>query len=85
MKRLLTTACLLVIVVVCALAQSGAVRGKIVDAQSKEALEFVTVSVTKAGSTELLKGTVTDLDGNFNIQGLANGSYTLSVTTKNTK
>lgn len=80
MKRLLTTACLLVIVVVCALAQSGAVRGKIVDAQSKEALEFVTVSVTKAGSTELLKGTVTDLDGNFNIQGLANGSYTLSVT-----
>ena len=39
MKRLLTTACLLVTVVVCALAQSGAVRGKIVDAQSKDALD----------------------------------------------
>lgn len=80
MKRLLTTTCLLWAVVVCALAQSGAVRGKIVDAQSKEALEFVTVSVNKAGTSELLKGTVTDVDGNFNIKGLANGNYTLSVT-----
>ena len=80
MKRLFTTACLLVAVVACALAQGGAVRGKIVDAQSKEALEFVTVSVAKAGTTDLLKGTVTDIDGNFSIKGLDNGNYTLSVT-----
>lgn len=80
MKRFLTTACLLVAVVACALAQGGAVRGKIVDAQSKEALEFVTVSVTRPGSSDLLKGTVTDMDGNFQIKGLADGSYTLNVT-----
>ena len=80
MKRFLTTAWLLVAVFACAVAQSGAVRGKIVDAQTKEALEFVTVSVTKAGATDLLKGTVTDIDGNFDIKGLADGSYTLSVT-----
>ena len=80
MKRFLTTAWLLVTVVACVVAQGGAVRGKIVDAQSKEALEFVTIGVSKAGSTDLLKGTVTDIDGNFNIKGLADGSYTLSVT-----
>ena len=80
MKRFLTTAWLLVTVVACVMAQGGAVRGKIVDAQSKEALEFVTIGVSKAGSTDLLKGTVTDIDGNFNIKGLADGSYTLSVT-----
>ncbi len=80
MKRLLTTTYLLMAMAIWALAQGGAVRGKIIDAQSKESLEFVTVGVTKAGSTELLKGAVTDLDGNFNIKGLANGDYTLSVT-----
>lgn len=80
MKRLLTTAWLLVAVFVCVWAQNGAVRGKIVDAQTKEAMEFVTVSVTKAGSTDLLKGAVTDMDGNFHIKGLADGDYTLNVT-----
>ena len=80
MKRFLTTAWLLVTVVACMMAQGGAVRGKIVDAQTKEALEFVTVSVSKAGSSDLLKGTVTDIDGNFNIKGLSEGSYTLSIT-----
>ena len=79
MKRFLATVWLLV-AVVCMMAQGGAVRGKIVDAQSREALEFVTISVTKNGSTELLKGTVTDLDGNFNIKGLTDGNYTLNVT-----
>ena len=80
MKRFLTTAWLLVTVVACMMAQGGAVRGKIVDAQTKEALEFVTVSVSKAGISDLLKGTVTDIDGNFNIKGLAEGNYTLSIT-----
>lgn len=79
MKRFLTTAWLLVAVVACVLAQGGAVRGKIVDEKSKEALEFVTVGVSKAGSGDLLKGTVTDIDGNFNINGLADGNYTLNI------
>ena len=79
MKRFLTTAWLLVAVIACVLAQGGAVRGKIVDEKSKEALEFVTVGVSKAGSSDLLKGTVTDIDGNFNIDGLADGSYTLNI------
>ena len=79
MKRFLTTAWLLVAVVACVLAQAGAVRGKIVDEKSKEALEFVTVGVSKAGSGDLLKGTVTDIDGNFNINGLADGNYTLNI------
>ena len=79
MKRFLTTAWLLMAVVACVLAQGGAVRGKIVDEKSKEVLEFVTVGVSKAGSGDLLKGTVTDIDGNFSINGLADGNYTLNI------
>lgn len=79
-RRLWATVCLLVAAVVCAVAQKGTVRGKVVDAQSKEPLEFVTVSVLPVGGTKLLKGTVTDISGNFAIQGLADGNYTLSIT-----
>lgn len=79
-RRLWATVCLLVAAVVCAVAQKGTVRGKVVDAQSKEPLEFVTVSVLPVGGTQLLKGTVTDISGNFAIQGLADGNYTLSIT-----
>ena len=71
---------MLVMTAVCAFAANGVVRGKIVDAQSKEALEFVTVSVLPAGGGELLKGTVTDMEGNFTIKGLADGNYLLSIT-----
>lgn len=80
MKRFLTAIWLLTIVAAYAMAQGGSVRGKIIDSQTKEALEFVTIGVTKAGGTDLLKGSVTDIDGNFHIKGLDNGNYTLSVT-----
>lgn len=79
-KRFWMTVCLLLVTVVFAVAQKGTVKGKVVDSESKEPLEYVTVSVLPAGTTQLLKGTVTDMSGNFVIQGLPDGNYVLSIT-----
>lgn len=57
----------------------GRISGKVNDAKSRAALEFVNVSVRKQGSGELLKGTVTDEEGNFLLNGLPEGKYVLSV------
>ena len=58
---------------------NGNVKGKVLDKQTDEALQFVNVAVTAAGSEKLLKGAITDASGNFSITGLADGQYMLSV------
>ena len=71
--------CVLLFQVVMASAQ-GIVKGKVLDKNSEEPLGFVNVKISQQGKTDLVKGAVTDVDGNFNIQGLANGQYTLTLT-----
>ncbi len=63
----------LVFVSIVSFSQSGVVRGKIIDAQSGEALIGATVVV--AGTTN---GTITDFDGNYNLK-LDAGTYNISV------
>ena len=55
----------------------GTVRGKVLDKQTDEALQFVNVKVTKG--TTMVQGTITDVNGSFSITGLQDGSYTLTV------
>ena len=55
-------------------------RGKVLDKQTNEALQFVNVKVTPAGSDQLVKGGITDATGSFNFTGLQNGSYVLTAT-----
>lgn len=56
----------------------GSVKGKVIDKQTDEAMQFVNVAVqTSAG--KLIKGAITDATGQFNITGLADGSYQLQV------
>lgn len=55
----------------------GAVKGKVIDKQTDEVLQFVNIRISQGG--KLVKGTVTDADGAFNITGLANGTYQLLV------
>lgn len=57
----------------------GSIRGKVIDSQTKEPMEFVNVSIRKIGTTVPLTGTVTDQTGNFLIGKLPDGSYTLSI------
>ncbi|MCH5309646.1 MAG: TonB-dependent receptor [Prevotella sp.] len=56
----------------------GVVRGKVIDKQTNEALQFVNVRISQGD--KLVKGAITDEDGGFNIAGLANGNYQLLVT-----
>ncbi|MEG1685179.1 MAG: TonB-dependent receptor [Bacteroides sp.] len=57
----------------------GVVKGKVIDAKTKVALDYVNVSVTKKGSTELIKGTITDQTGSFFLDNIPYGSYTVSI------
>ena len=57
----------------------GSVRGRVVDKQTNDALQFVNVSVLNSSTGKLVKGSVTDAGGHFNIGGLADGQYTLQV------
>lgn len=72
MKTLITTIFLLSAILLSA--QNGIVKGKIVDATTNEPLPFVNVAVM--GTTI---GSVSDMDGNFQIFGLEPGFIRLSV------
>lgn len=62
-----------------ALAQTGSVRGRIVDAKTKKPLEFVNVSIRTSGTKTPLTGTVSDSTGIFRINRVKNGTYTLTA------
>ena len=76
MNRILLTFLLLLVTVV-TWAQ-GTVRGRVIEKQTNEALEFANVRVLQG--TKFIKGAITDSEGSFNISGLSYGSYTLQVT-----
>ena len=77
MKRLLCV--FLTAISVLVAAAQGSVRGKVIDRQTDEALQFVTVAVMNS-SGKLVKGTVTDATGHFTVNGLADGNYQLQAT-----
>lgn len=70
--------CLLALSAVAAVAQ-GTVRGRVKDKANDEALQFVNVTITRAGESKMLTGGITDEAGAFSLGGLAYGRYTLSV------
>lgn len=55
------------------------IKGKIVDAGDKSALEFVNIALYKEGSDKLLKGITSDLDGSFRFTDIQEGTYQLQV------
>ena len=58
----------------------GIVKGKILDRQKSEPLGFVNIKVTEQGSNKFAGGGITDAGGNFNVTGLKDGKYTLTLT-----
>lgn len=58
----------------------GTVKGKILDRQKSEPLGFVNIKVTEQSSDKFAGGGITDAGGNFNVTGLKDGKYTLSLT-----
>jgi outer membrane receptor protein involved in Fe transport len=60
-------------------AGQGNVSGKIIDSNTKSAMEFVTVVLHSVSDSTVISGTVTDMDGKFMISNLANGSYYIEI------
>ena len=58
----------------------GIVKGKILDRQKSEPLGFVNIKVTEQSSDKFAGGGITDAGGNFNVSGLKDGKYTLTLT-----
>ena len=64
---------------VMAIQAQGIVKGKVLDKQSSESLQFVNVTVSNAATGKLVKGAITDVNGNFNVSGLPYGKYVLGA------
>ncbi|MBR1933497.1 MAG: TonB-dependent receptor [Prevotella sp.] len=56
----------------------GVVRGRVLDKQTDEVMQFVNIRVTDAAG-KLAGGAMTDVKGSFSIGGLKDGQYTLQV------
>ncbi len=57
----------------------GKISGKVIDAQSKQAVDYATISLFKTGATSPFNGASTDPKGNFIINNVPEGTYTLAI------
>lgn len=57
----------------------GKIAGKVIDSVTKAPVDYATISIYKQGNTSPFNGASTDPKGNFKIDGIANGEYTLTV------
>lgn len=57
----------------------GHISGQVVDATTKQPVDYATVSVFKDGNTSPINGVVTDPKGNFTITNLNPGQYSIAV------
>ena len=58
---------------------TGAVGGKLLDAENAEPVGFANVAVYQVSSGELIGGTTSDIDGNFTLTDIPYGDYRLEV------
>ncbi len=58
---------------------AATVTGKVLDANSRQALDFVNVTIAKANSTTPITGVVTDAEGVFALTDITNGSYVVTI------
>ncbi|HEY9114328.1 MAG TPA: outer membrane beta-barrel family protein [Bacteroidales bacterium] len=57
----------------------GKLKGTVLDSETREGLEYATISVYRTGEERLITGTVTDLYGHFKFENLEPGNYYLVV------
>ena len=76
MNRFLTL--LLMTLTAIGMQAQGIVRGRILDRQTDEVMQFVNIKVTDS-SGKMAGGAMTDVKGSFQIGGLKDGAYTLQV------
>ena len=57
----------------------GRISGKVIDAVTKQPVDYATVSISKAGATSPFDGASTDPKGNFTLVNVNPGDYVVSV------
>ena len=77
MNRIISIIALLAVAIT--MSAQGTIKGKVEDGESKEPLSYVTVKVSKAGQSKVVKGTVTDMSGGFSVSGLPYGKYDVQL------
>ena len=76
MKRFLLSSILLLSAMV--LQAQGIVKGRVLDKQTDEAIQFVNIKVSDANG-KMVGGGITDVKGHFSVNGLKDGTYKLEV------
>ncbi len=59
--------------------QHGIISGNIIDATTKQPVEFATIAVLSQKDSSIVTGTISQ-DGNFQINNLSNGNFILQIT-----
>jgi ferric enterobactin receptor len=62
-----------------AVGNSGKISGKVNDASNNTPVDYATISIFKTGSTSPFNGGVTDPKGNFKIDNIPYGTYTITI------
>jgi ferric enterobactin receptor len=60
-------------------AQTGKISGRITDSVTKQPVDYATISLFKAGAASPFNGSVSDTKGNFTIDNIANGEYSIRI------
>ena len=63
---------------VIAMAQ-GSVKGRVLDKQTNDVLQFVNIRLTDVKNGKMVKGAITDATGHFHLEDVPYGSYSLVV------
>jgi hypothetical protein len=79
MKKLLLLSLSIIVCMGAAVAQSGSIRGKVIDTLAKKPLSFATISLVKASDTTLVTFARADSSGYFQLKGVPAGQYRLSA------
>lgn len=61
-------------------ANQGVVVGKVVDASSNSPIEYASVILLSKQNSQMVSGIASDKNGEFALRGIANGTYSISVT-----
>ena len=59
--------------------ERGSVSGKVIDAVTKQPVDYATISIFKQGAASPFNGASTDQNGNFKIDNIQPGDYSLTV------
>ncbi|MCQ2346048.1 MAG: TonB-dependent receptor [Paludibacteraceae bacterium] len=77
MKKL--SSILLILSISISLSAVNSISGRVLDASTRQIIDFANVALSQAGDGKLVTGTSTDIDGKFTLSGMADGTYKVTI------